>query len=708
MLSTRAGEWVSGIAWPEPKVVDPGPVGGPPSDAVVLFDGKSMSAWEGGEEWPVKDGYVVTAGHDIHTKQAFGDCQLHVEWATPEKVKGHGQERGNSGVFLMGLYEIQILDSYNNPTYFDGQAAAVYKQRPPLVNACRKPGQWQTYDILFEAPRFDAAGKLVRPAYVTVLQNGVLVQNHFQIQGHHGLGRSRRSTRPIRPSCRWRCSTTEPGPLPQYLDSGVCRRRRARCRARDDEPLSRWCCWCNCRFRRRGRGPVEGNVPLGGGLPEAFRPAARAGRVLRHRIAAARGWPTALGDQGLVEAILSRQPWMVGFTCYMWNVERSLWIAGRLKQRRPELKVLLGGPEITADNPWVLAESGRRLRRAGRGRGDLGRTAGRKHWFTSSRRLSRAAIAGLSPADGRTVCRRLRAPPLENLDAISSPYVEGILDLADCGGCCWRPPAAAASAASIAIIPRADDPPRFLSAEQILANLNYAAEHGATEVVLLDPTLNQRPDFAEFLRLLAPRQRRAAAARFRANCGRKGSTPQTARLLRAGQIPRGRDRAAIGRAAGVGVDGPADEPRRLRARRQGAAGRRDRGPGRSDPRPARRYGRFGPPRHRLPARTQAYSEVQVFNLSILPGTAFRREAEQLGLKYQPWPPYYVLRNANARHGADVCRLMEEAQEAFGVEFDALPPPRVRSWDEQGSRPDVRRVDLDALMAGSECLPHRSC
>ena len=183
MLSARAGEWVSGIVWPEPKVVDPGPVGGPPSDAVVLFDGHDMSAWEEGTDWPVKDGYVVTAGHDIHTKQPFGDCQLHVEWATPEKVVGHGQQRGNSGVILMGLYEIQVLDSYDNPTYFDGQAAAVYKQRPPLVNACRKPGQWQTYDVLFEAPRFDGGGKLARPAYVTVLQNGVLVQNHFQIQG---------------------------------------------------------------------------------------------------------------------------------------------------------------------------------------------------------------------------------------------------------------------------------------------------------------------------------------------------------------------------------------------------------------------------------------------------------------------------------------------------------------------------------------------
>jgi hypothetical protein len=183
VLALQAGEWVSGIPWPEPKVVNPGPVGGPPSDAVVLFDGRDLSSWESGDRWHVKDGYAISAGGDIRTKQAFGDCQLHVEWASPEKVQGHGQERGNSGVYLMGLYEIQILDSFDNQTYFDGQCGAVYKQHPPLVNACRKPGEWQSYDIVFEAPRFAPNGKLARPGYLTILQNGVLVQNHMQIQG---------------------------------------------------------------------------------------------------------------------------------------------------------------------------------------------------------------------------------------------------------------------------------------------------------------------------------------------------------------------------------------------------------------------------------------------------------------------------------------------------------------------------------------------
>ncbi len=174
--------WLSGIAWPAPAVIDPGPQCGPPSDAIVLLGGKDLSAWTGVEKWEVKDGYVVCRG-GAKTKQPFGDCQLHVEWATPENVTGAGQARGNSGIFFMGFYEVQVLDSYQNETYYDGQAGAIYKQHPPLVNACRKPGEWQTYDIVFRGPRFDDGGKLLRPAYVTVLHNGVLIQDHFELLG---------------------------------------------------------------------------------------------------------------------------------------------------------------------------------------------------------------------------------------------------------------------------------------------------------------------------------------------------------------------------------------------------------------------------------------------------------------------------------------------------------------------------------------------
>ncbi|HEX9344613.1 MAG TPA: DUF1080 domain-containing protein [Candidatus Acidoferrum sp.] len=163
--------------------------GRPPSDAVVLFDGKDLSHWSHKDgspaKWKVEQGYaeVVAKTGNIYTREAFGDCQLHVEFAEPVPPKGESQERGNSGVFLMGLYEIQVLDSYENKTYADGQAASVYGQYPPLVNASRPPGQWQSYDILFHGPRFDKDGKLLRPARVTVLHNGVLVQDNVELTG---------------------------------------------------------------------------------------------------------------------------------------------------------------------------------------------------------------------------------------------------------------------------------------------------------------------------------------------------------------------------------------------------------------------------------------------------------------------------------------------------------------------------------------------
>lgn len=173
-------EWKSGINWTEPRLVDTStPV---PSDAKVLFDGQSLDAWNGVKNWKIENGYAQV-GSTVYTKEQFGDVQLHLEFATPEKVEGTGQGRGNSGVYFMDRYEVQILDSYNNTTYFDGQCASIYKQRPPLVNACRKPGEWQTYDIVFHAPRFRGDGSLKSPATVTVLQNGVLVQYHTVIQG---------------------------------------------------------------------------------------------------------------------------------------------------------------------------------------------------------------------------------------------------------------------------------------------------------------------------------------------------------------------------------------------------------------------------------------------------------------------------------------------------------------------------------------------
>jgi hypothetical protein len=176
---------------PEPDVVTPGELTAPPSDAIVLFDGTDFSNWEheNGEpvKWKLEDGAmtVVKKTGSIRTKQGFGDCQLHVEWRTPAEVEGEGegQGRGNSGIFLQGRYELQVLDSYDNRTYSNGQAGSLYKQYMPLVNASRKPGEWQTYDIIYTSPKFDSDGNVVSPAYMTVLHNGVLVQNHSELRG---------------------------------------------------------------------------------------------------------------------------------------------------------------------------------------------------------------------------------------------------------------------------------------------------------------------------------------------------------------------------------------------------------------------------------------------------------------------------------------------------------------------------------------------
>jgi len=175
---------------PEPEVVTPGEGTAAPSDAIILFDGSDLDNWEsekGGEaKWEVSDGAmtVVKGTGAIRTKEVFGDCQLHIEWRTPAEVVGKSQGRGNSGVFLQGIYEVQVLDSYNNRTYSNGQAASLYKQSMPLVNACKPPGVWQSYDIIYRAPIFDVDGKVSSPAYITVIHNGVLVQNHYMLKGH--------------------------------------------------------------------------------------------------------------------------------------------------------------------------------------------------------------------------------------------------------------------------------------------------------------------------------------------------------------------------------------------------------------------------------------------------------------------------------------------------------------------------------------------
>ncbi|MGA2269500.1 MAG: DUF1080 domain-containing protein [Bryobacteraceae bacterium] len=209
--SAAAGQIVPSIHWKpndvdrsQPPVVLPGgcsgdtQAGDAPADAIVLFDGKNLSQWLGVKEtpprWKLGDGYmeVVSRTGSIHTRQAFGDCQLHLECATPDPPTGTGQGRGNSGIILMSHYEIQILDSYHNTTYADGAAAAVYSQYPPLVNVSRPPGRWQTYDIVFHAPRFGPDQSLMKAATVTVFFNGVLVQDNVTLTGPTGTRHAER------------------------------------------------------------------------------------------------------------------------------------------------------------------------------------------------------------------------------------------------------------------------------------------------------------------------------------------------------------------------------------------------------------------------------------------------------------------------------------------------------------------------------------
>jgi hypothetical protein len=173
----------------EPKKVTPGESSKPPSDATVLFDGNPLNQWmssKGTEpRWEVQDGVMTIRANteSIKTRQLFGDVQLHIEWRSPMEIRAGGQDRGNSGVYLQERYEIQILDSYENRTYSNGQAGSLYKQGIPMVNASRKPGEWQSYDIVYTAPRFSEKGTLIVPAYITVFHNGILIHNHVALAG---------------------------------------------------------------------------------------------------------------------------------------------------------------------------------------------------------------------------------------------------------------------------------------------------------------------------------------------------------------------------------------------------------------------------------------------------------------------------------------------------------------------------------------------
>jgi radical SAM superfamily enzyme YgiQ (UPF0313 family) len=443
-----------------------------------------------------------------------------------------------------------------------------------------------------------------------------------------------------------------------------------------------------------GPGSIEGNVPLAAACLKLY--ARRQGLDERYAIELLpAALANTLGDRALVEAILGRQPWMVGFTCFVWNIERTLWIAQRLKEARPELIVVLGGPEITPDNGWVLDNPAVDYAVFGEGEVSFGRLlAGLAEGAgtTSSLRKPRPQVPPGRrdlPTIGRPCLIEQNDDVSFDLDAVSSPYVEGILDLGDerrllletVRGCCFR--------CKYCYYPKSHRHVRSLSADQILANLGYAVEREAAEVVLLDPTLNQRPDFADFLRLLR-RGNPGGSLAFSGELRAEGIDGPTARLLR----EAGFHEVEIGLQS---VEPKTWElmgrPTDLKAFRQGVEAIMAEGI------KARVDLILGLPGDTVDSvrrgieflhDERAYSEVQVFNLSILPGTAFRRDAATLGLRHQPWPPYYVLQTPSLGID-DLYALMEEAQEAFGVEFDTLLPPHLDRLD-AGS---VWRVDLDA-------------
>jgi radical SAM superfamily enzyme YgiQ (UPF0313 family) len=458
----------------------------------------------------------------------------------------------------------------------------------------------------------------------------------------------------------------------------------------------------NCPSRRRvvlvqlpipplGPATIRGNVPLAAAYLKLYAERKGLGAFYDIDIIPATEANT-LGDRALVEALADREPWLVGFTCYVWNIDRTLWVARALKDRRPEVRIVLGGPEITADNAWVLQTADYDFAVLGEGE----QTFSQLLLGLLGDAVPPVPVAGLYvPAAGPERYDPARLPafrtPMPDLKALGSPYLAGILDAADeemllletTRGCVFK--------CKFCYYPKSYDKQYYLAPENILANLRHATERGTREVFLLDPTLNQRKDFPDLLRLLAegnPGRRFSYFGELRG----EGITEETARLLRDANFTevevglqsidpdamrkmerknnlrafeRG-VRAMLGEGIAVKVDLivglPGDT---VESVRRGLAYLHDSG---------------------------LYSDVQVFNLAILPGTDFRREASALGLKFQPRPPYYVLQTPTLRR-EDLFALMQEAQELFGLEFDTLPPP-VLDFDEARPLKAVWRVNLD--------------
>lgn len=438
---------------------------------------------------------------------------------------------------------------------------------------------------------------------------------------------------------------------------------------------------------------IRGNVPLAAGYLKLWADNKGLGAYYDIRILPAVE-ANDLGDRALVAALARREPWLVGFTCYVWNIERTLWIARELKRLRPGVRIVLGGPEITPDNAWVLDSEAYDFAVIGEG----------EQTFThlllgllDGEAAPEIPIPGLyvPPATGpRFDAAREPAfrTPMPDINALGSPYRAGILEAAEeqmllletTRGCRFQ--------CKFCYYPKAYDKLYFRDAEWVRAELRHAAERGAQEVVLLDPTLNQRKDFADLLRLLAGGNP-GPGFRYFGELRAEGITSETAALLRQANFTE----------VEVGLQSIEPEAmtlmernNNLRAFERGVRAMLAEGikvkvdlivglPG--DTVASVRRGLHY-------VREQGFcSDVQVFHLSVLPGTAFRHEAAALGLRFQARPPYYVLQTPTLS-AADIYGLLEEAQELFELEFDAPPAPQL-AVEDSGGLSRAWRVDLDA-------------
>jgi radical SAM superfamily enzyme YgiQ (UPF0313 family) len=441
-----------------------------------------------------------------------------------------------------------------------------------------------------------------------------------------------------------------------------------------------------------GPAPIRGNVPLAAAYLKLF--AGQKGLLSFYDIEL---FPpplaNTLGDQALARAILDRSPWMVGFTCYVWNIERTLALAAALKKEQPLIRIVLGGPEITPDNAWVLDHPAYDFAVIGEGE----QTFAQLLLGVIDEPIPPVAIPGLyvPPSSAEKRFDILRQPakrtPLPDINVLGSPYVAGLVDAADeqmmlletTRGCVFK--------CKFCYYPKSYDKQYYLEPGQVEAGLRHAQERGVREVFLLDPTLNQRKDFADLLRLLAegnPGRRFTYFGELRA----EGINVETARLLEQANFTE----VEIGLQS---IDPEAqhlmDRKNNLRAFERGVRAIMAEGiqvkvdliiglPGDTVESVLRGM-------HYLKTE-KLYTDMQVFTLSILPGTAFRMEAEQLGLRFQSRPPYYVLSTPTLTT-ADLYKLMEEARQIFELEFDAQARPVLEfKPEEEGTR--VWNIDLD--------------